>query len=184
MNLKRFKVAFAAILMVGTVFTACSGEDGAVGPAGAAGVDGNANVQSNTYTVLSTDWRQPIMNSAFQQDTIAIAEITSKVVNSGAVHVYQTFSMNMDSLVWNAMPYRYLTFNQQQTVITNMNLQASYNVGELYLRAYTDDRYIANIADMMLKVVIIPSSAKIEGVNVNNYEEVKAVYGIKEFDVN
>ena len=179
MNLKRFKVAFAMILMVGTVFTACSGEDGAIGPEGATG---NANVQSNTYTVLSGDWRQPIVNSAFQQDTIAIAGITSNVVNSGAVHVYQTFSMNSDSLVWNAMPYRYLTV--ASGVITNMNLQASYNVGELYLRAYTDDRYLGTIADMMLKVIIIPSSAKVDGVDINNYEEVKAVYGIKEIDLN
>ena len=99
MNLKRFKVAFAAILMVGTVFTACSGEDGAdgaVGPAGAAGADGNANVNSSTFSVMSADWS----TGGIKRDTLSVPAITRDVVMSGMVQVFQTSSMNSDSLVW------------------------------------------------------------------------------------
>ena len=46
MNLRRFKVAFAAILMVGTVFTACSGEDGEVCGAYEGGWTHNARTRS------------------------------------------------------------------------------------------------------------------------------------------
>ena len=184
MNLKRFKVAFAAILMVGTVFTACSGEDGAVGPAGA---DGNANVNSSTFSVMSADWS----TGGIKRDTLSVPAITRDVVMSGMVQVFQTSSMNSDSLVWGALPYSYLIALSVngQTVVTETIIQAEYNVGEVYLTATNDRGFnITNSAtypgDRQFKVVVIPSSSKIDGVNLNNYEEVKAVYGIKEFDVN
>ena len=179
MNLKSFKVAAAAMVMVGMVFTGC-GDDGETGPAG---VNGNANVSSTTFTQLTADWKDPTGTSALRLDTLSVPAISQAVVNTGSVQVFQTFSQNTDSLVWNIMPHRYLAVNTSQTAITNMNLLASFNVGQVYLTAYSDDRLLVTIDDMFIKVVIIPSSAKVEGVDVNNYEELQAVYGIQEFDV-
>ncbi|MFT5668156.1 MAG: hypothetical protein ACI9DK_002356, partial [Vicingaceae bacterium] len=116
-------------------------------------------------------------------DTLSVPAISQAVVNTGSVQVFQTFSQNTDSLVWNIMPHRYLAVNTAQTAVTNMNLLASYNVGQVYLNAYSDDRLLVTIDDMFIKVVIIPSAAKVAGVDVTNYEELKAVYGIQEFDV-
>ena len=78
MNLRRFKVAFAAILMVGTVFTACSGEDGEDGEVGATG---NANVQSYSYTVANTSWSQGTA-------TISIPALSKSIADNGFVSVF------------------------------------------------------------------------------------------------
>tara|TARA_R110000868_G_scaffold289130_1_gene549273 strand:+ start:189 stop:761 length:573 start_codon:yes stop_codon:yes gene_type:complete len=190
MNLKSFKVAAAAIAMVGMVFTGCAGEDGdagPAGPAGTAGVDGNANVSSSTFTVLSADWT----GTGTKRDTLSVPGITQAVVNTGSVQVFQTSSQVSDSLVWAGLPFSYIIGlnTQNGTVAATITIQAEYNVGEVYLSVINS--LGANITgsanfpgDRQFKVVVIPSSSKIEGVNLNNYEEVKAVYGIKEFDIN
>jgi hypothetical protein len=60
-----------------------------------------------------------------------------------------------------------------------------HSVGQVTIAAnLTSTNQGLNLFTSTFRVVLIPSSAKIDGVNINNYEEVKAVYGIKEFDVN
>ena len=176
MNLKRFKVAFAAILMVGTVFTACSGEDGEDGAVGPAGADGNANVQSYTYTLLANEWSQGAA-------TIAVPELTKSIADNGVVSVYYTNdSLSTDTIAWRPLPYDFITASG--TYLINYN----YEVGTVNVRAIATFAPQFSTAipgrDTYWRVVLIPSSSKIDGVNLNNYEEVKAVYGIKEFDVN
>lgn len=170
MNLKRFKVAFAAILMVGTVFTACSGEDGAVGPAGANGVDGNANVQSYTYTVGANEWTQGAA-------TIAVPELTKSIADNGVVSVYYTNdSLTTDTIAWRPLPYDFRT-SSGSFIISN-----TYQIGQVNLKAYGA---FANVfsnsipgRDTYWRVVLIPASAKVAGVNEANFEEVQAVYGL------
>jgi len=177
MKMKKMKAALAAMTIVALTFTACSGDDGAAGPAGAAG---NANVDANTFSLTTADWTRT-GNSALSYDTLSVPGITQDVVDNGAVQVYQTFN---DSLGWNALPYRYLTVDQSGQSVTNANIQSVYNVGNVFLSFYTDARLLANINDMEIKVVVIPSSSLIKGIDVNNYEELKMVYGIDEYDVN
>lgn len=176
MNLKRFKVAFAAILMVGTVFTACSGEDGedgAVGPAGAAGMngtDGNANVQSYTYTVGANEWNQGTAR-------IMVPELTKSIADNGVVSVYYTNdSLSTDTIAWRPLPYDFRT-SSGSFIISN-----TYQIGQVDLKAFGafSNVFSSSIpgVDTYWRVVLIPSSAKVEGLNVGDYEEVQAVYGI------
>lgn len=168
------KKLFSALvaLSMSIVMVSCAGEDGETGPAGPAG---NANVNEYTFTVTTSDWTRT-GNSAISYDTLSVSAITQAVLNEGAVEVYQTFD---DSLGWNAMPYRYLTLNDAGTAVTNANLQATSNLGIVSLSHYTDDRFLAPINDMQIKVVVIPSASLVQGVDPTDYEAVKAVYGLE-----
>lgn len=179
MKMKKMRAALAAMTIVALTFTACSGDDGEQGPAGPAGAPGNANVNASTFAVTTADWVR-IGNSAISRDTLAVASIDQSVVDNGAVHVYQRFT---DSTDWNALPFRYLTLDASGQSVTNANVQATYGVGEVSLSFYTDDRLLATIPDMDFKVVVIPSASLVDGIDANNYEEVKMVYGIEEYDL-
>jgi len=154
MNLKRFKVAFAAILMVGTVFTACSGEDGAIGPEGATG---NANVTSNTFTVIAADWGG--VGRAPKYD----ANITQAVVNSGTVSAFITTDTITDATTWQPIP------------VGNFSFSYKTDSAIFLTPGFTGANFTT-----YYKVVSIPSGAKLAGVNVEDYEEIKAVYGLED----
>jgi len=168
MNLKRFKVAFAAILMVGTVFTACSGEDGVVGPVGATG---NANVNTFTYSRTAADFD----GAQIKTDTIDAPAITRAILDDGDISSFISFSASSD--VWYPTPYREIQFLSATTVTTE-NIIVSYDIGKIYLSQFTDNLGNQPIRDFTLKLVTIPSAAKIDGVNEGDYEELKAVYGL------
>lgn len=178
MKMKKMKAAFAAMTMVALTFTACSGDDGEQGPAGPAGAPGNANVQSSNQTVLVADWT----TGAVLRDTLSVAGITQNVVDNGMVQVYQK---RTDSTSWDALPFSYIAFLGGQP--TTLTFQAGYNVGEVYLSGTNSIN--ANVTpgdvypgDRDFKIVVIPSTSLVEGVDVNNYEELKMVYGIEEYD--
>ncbi len=78
--------------MVGTVFTACSGEDGEVG------ATGNANVQSHSYTVADTSWSQGTA-------TISIPALSKSIADNGIVSVFGSFdSLGTDTMIWRPLP--------------------------------------------------------------------------------
>ncbi|MDA9312050.1 hypothetical protein N8371_05365 [Vicingaceae bacterium] len=173
MNLKSFKVAAAAIAMVGMVFTACSGEDGDIGPAGA---NGNANVNSFSYTVDAASWSQGRAN-------ISLPQLTKAIADNGVVAVFGSFdSLGTDTISWRPVPYRFVA----NVGGTNMlvSITNTFSVGQVSLFSnLTSTNAGINLFTSTFRVVLIPSSAKIEGVNINNYEEVKTVYGVEEFEV-
>ncbi len=167
MNLRRFKVAFAAILMVGTVFTACSGEDGEDGEVGATG---NANVQSYTYTVGANEWTQGAA-------TIAVPELTKSIADNGLVSVYYTNDpLTTDTIAWRPLPYDFRT-PSGSFIISN-----TYQIGQVDLKAYGAFSNVFSPTipgvETYWRVVLIPASAKVAGVNEANFEEVQAVYGL------
>jgi hypothetical protein len=124
MNLKRFKVAFAAILMVGTVFTACSGEDGVVGPVGATG---NANVQSYSYTVEDTSWSQGTA-------TISIPALSKSISDNGIVSVFGSFdSLGTDTINWRPLPYSFVANVGGQGALTRVSNR--HSVGQVTIAA-------------------------------------------------
>ncbi len=149
MNLKSFKVAAAAIAMVGMVFTGCKGEDGDDGAAG------NANVSSSNYEVVAGDWSQGQahkMNGA----------ITNGVVNSGTVQAFQATD-SINSKVWTAIPAGNFAFSYRTDTITFLT------------PGFTGANFTT-----YYKVVAIPAAAKIDGVDLTNFEEVNMVYGLED----
>lgn len=186
-NVKR-NFAFLSIILL--LFAACTPEDGKegdVGPVGPEGQigpkgdDGNANVNSFTFSVASTDWT----GGATKADTVSLPAISQAVVDGGIVQIYQTTTPGTPS--WGVLPYSYIIVLNTGTgnVAAEVTIQAEYGVGEIYLSAINSIG--ANITgsanfpgDRTFKVVIIPPSSKIEGVNHENYKEVEMVYGIKD----
>tara|TARA_R110002096_G_scaffold221429_2_gene410224 strand:- start:2465 stop:2995 length:531 start_codon:yes stop_codon:yes gene_type:complete len=176
MEIKKIKAALAAIVIMGLTFTACSGDDGEQGPAGA---PGNANVQPSNYTVMVADWTAgPVL-----RDTLNVPAVTQAVVDNGAVHVYQK---RTDSTSWEALPFSYIAFLGGNPA--TLTFQFGYNVGEVHLSG--TNSFNANVTpgavypgDRNFKVVVIPSTSLIEGIDVNDYEQVKMVYGIEEYDM-
>lgn len=170
MKLTKMKVAFAAILMVGTVFTACSGEDG---EPGAAGATGNANVSSYSYNVTAADF----VGTQIKTDTIDAPEITNGLLVNGDIQSYLSFTTSDDT--WHPMPYRELVFTSATTVAFE-NIGIRYSVGKIYLTQYTDLLLDLAIRDFTLKLVAIPSSAKIEGFEPETFKELEVVYGLED----
>ena len=155
-----------------------AGNDGATGPAGPAVI-----VKDTTFTIDSLDWKNPLaaqgQNSIFRRDTIALSMITQEIVDEGAVLVYQSSSVT--NIVWNALPVS--QFVNVGGNFTSVNIQFSYSVGQLYMYHFTEAAVVLSFSDMLVKVVVIPRSVLLEGVDLNDYEEVKSVYGIQEFDL-
>ncbi|MBL4707121.1 MAG: hypothetical protein JKY48_01600 [Flavobacteriales bacterium] len=161
MKLNGMKAALVGIAMVALVFTACSGEDGDDGLAGATGATGNANVTASNYTVLQADW------AGTGSATFSAPSIIQSVVNTGSVQAYITAAPVSDSTVWGGLPGGNFSFSYKTDSITFLT------------PGFTGANFTT-----YYKVVVIPSSAMVDGVNLDNYEEVKMVYGIKEYDVN
>ena len=184
MEIKRIKAALAGLVIIGLTLTACSGDDGDTGPRGPAGVDGTngvdgtANVTSNTYNVLAADWTliqfvdgggNPV---AFElRDTITgVTSITQDVVDKGTV---QAFISTDDGVSWSAMPFSNFTDN----------CFYRYEASTVYLTVNRATLSAPTAIDVDIKVVAIPAAAMIDGVDVTNYEELQAVYGLEEYNI-
>ena len=150
MNLKSFKVAAAAMVMVGMVFTGCTGEDGDDGPAG------NANVQSDTYTVIDTDW-------SGGRATFYHAGISQSVVNSGTVQTFFTGDSITSETEWISLP--------------SGNFSYTYKTDSV---VFLTPGFAGANFTTYYKVVAIASGAKIEGLDENSYEELQMVYGFED----
>lgn len=189
MKMKKMRAALAAMTIVALTFTACSGDDGAQGPAGPAGTagadgvdgadgaDGNANVQGITYTIASADW-------ANGTATVSIPELTTDIARNGQVVVYWTTeAAATDTTTWNPLPFRFVAnVGGTPQFIT---VQNTFSAGQVTVSARLNSNAGVNLGSASnLRVVLIPSTSLVEGVDVNNYEEVKMVYGIKEYELN
>jgi len=157
MQLKRMKAALAGLVIIGLTFVACKGEDG---DDGAVGPTGNANVSAANYTVVQADW------GGVGAATFSAPAITQSVVNTGSVQAYITGAAPTDSSVWSGLPGGNFSFRYKTDSITFLTPGFT---GASFTTYY--------------KVVVIPSSSKIDGVDLNDYEAVKTIYGIKEFGV-
>jgi len=140
------------------------------GDTGAAGVDGNANVNSVTWTINTTDWQWD-GTSKLNYVTIPDPEITSDIVSTGTVSVFIT--ANPANTNWNALPltlwsnpsYNYgfvYSYNQLQITFSNTNLASATPNATIYA-----------------KIVAISASnlRKHPNTDWHNYEQVKATLG-------
>ena len=152
------------------VMVSCAGEDGEPGPAGPAG---NANVIANTYTIPGGTWVNGIA-------TISVPELTKDIVDNGQVSVFiTTDTLGQDTITWEATPWQFLVnFGGQLDYVT---MRSRYSIGEIELVAIrrSSGQGVNFTNDFSAKVVLIPASSALEGVDVNNYEALEAVYGLE-----
>jgi|SRR5690554_790832 len=171
--------AFVALgLSVGMV--ACAGDDGKTGPAG------NANVKATTQTIKDSDWVSKSSQSVDYELEVSVPSINQNVLDNGAVMVYlkpDTVNNFFEGENWTALPQMVIRYVGGSTAV-GVFYDFTYEVGKIKLTnkaGYNFQNYSPGA--FSFKAVVIPSSAIKSGVNLENYEEVKAVYGIQEFDL-
>jgi hypothetical protein len=146
-------------------FSACKKE----GPAGKDGKDGNANVQSATFTVASWNYSSP----SYYAD-INYSAITSGIINSGAVLVY----LSNGSGGYSQLP---LTIYPSSAYSETFETVTAPGLVRIYI---TDSDLTApnTPGTLSFKVVVIAASARIANpdVDLSNYNEVKKAFKLKE----
>lgn len=165
-------LAFAIV----TIFfiSSCS-KDGAVGPEGPSGTNGtngNANVKTMTFTV--TTWSS---NSNYYYVFLTDTNITSSILNSGAVEVF----WHITGTTWNPVPWR--TYNP-----ANYTLLAQASLGQVAVYWTYDGGTINqsfnsywSVSTFSVKVVCIAGSAmkRHPETNWNNYSELQKAVSIE-----
>lgn len=143
------------LLVAAIAFASCSKpKDGATGPAGPTG---NANVQTNTFTITSGLWT---LSSTFWY-----ANYTTTINDKAAVMAY-----------WQTAPSEFVALP-----VTVNDLEVYFkttpNYVSICVRSASGTNTVANPGDLTVKIVIIPPALKKQNVNYANYSEVKQVYG-------
>jgi hypothetical protein len=126
------KISYLAVVVLSIVFlaTACSkgdtgpagptGGTGSQGPAGPTGPQGNANVFTDTFSLVSADWAY---NSGYLYSTgnggyteyftryhdVTFSKVTQGILDSGMVMVYMEPNAT-DTNQWSPLPYTFLAF--------------------------------------------------------------------------
>ena len=161
--------AIAAIIVVcGLFFSSCKkGDTGPAGKNGTNGKDGVANISSNNYYIAPSSWS--MISSGRYQVTQYDTDIADATTDG--IEVFVSVS-GLNNGAYFALPTTSF-FNP------NDNLGYSYTnstINLLYFYSSAPSYYIT------LKVVVIPPSQRKLHPNVNhhNYEEVKAIYNLKD----
>lgn len=185
MEIKRFKTMLASLVIIGLTFTACSGDDGDTGPRGPAGNDGadgvdgvvgGAEITSLNVTVVEGDWAIRSSDSTALEAIITDAALTSDVISKGLIQVFQETG-GSGSGDWLALPFTQGAFNFGYSV---RNSEVVLRIDILPSNA----KFISlNGVSFNYRIVIIPSSSMIDGVDATNYEELQSVYGIDVYDI-
>jgi len=155
------------ILFIVSIFNGCKkGKDGEPGK------DGNANVKTHTFSV--SPWSS---NSSRWYSQVSVPELTSDNINSAAVQVYISITSNN----WIAIPNTYVAstdyFWGYVTAVNTVEVRWDYNG----IGIGSDPNTIYG-ATVQVKVVVIPPAMikSNPNVNLNNYNEVKETFKIKD----
>ena len=164
-KLKRITKITTSFLFIATVLFSCAqdgrdGRDGRDGFDGFDGRDGVANIQSNIYFVGTGDWNTTSFGA---EVNFSNPSLTADVIATGLVQAYFSLDANPTTRRWIALPYFDFGYSYVQNNVTFEHYDAPGSPDDLWY-----------------KIVVIPQAAKIDGVNLNDYEAVSAVYGIKE----
>ncbi len=186
------KIKYGIILALFAFFVSC---EGPMGPAGADGKDGTNGIdgvdgtdgQDGNANVIASAWITPTWsatNAAYGEFTADEAAITTDFMNTGVVLSYTDWT-GAGQFVY-ALPY---TFQDGGTVSVNFNMQA----GKIKWWFQADHNYTPNTG-AKFRYVLIPASTTSKsanpkqeilynldraGVDINNYYDVCAYYGIK-----
>lgn len=140
-------------------------KDGATGPAGAPGTNGNANVLgSNSVSVAPSDWT---LSGGYYSASFTLPAITQGIVDKGVVMVYEKLGTSS----WQCMPYT-LGLNERDFTFT---------VGSFKIWSQnTDNSTPTNPGAQAYRAVVISASNLVAHPNVNykNYQEVKTTFNL------
>jgi len=143
---------------------------------GPKGDPGNANVYSKIFLPANITWRQTtLFGTNYVTASLSAAEITSDIVNNGAVMVYGGFFWGDP---WSALPISY--FESGRTV------HFSYGVkqGSVTLRMHYSNNAAPTAPGIQFKIVIIKglavTSAKENGINLDDYTSVKRFFQLQD----
>ena len=161
-------------LTLGLTLTSCKkGDTGPAGPAGTNGTNGNANVKSKTIFVAGSEW----INTPGQSTvTKLVTEITTDIVNNGAVLVY----IDNGSNNWSAIP---------TTVAdpSGLVLTFGYDIepGKLILSTTVNANVTltaATFSNTNFRIVTIAASGRVANpnLNYNDYNAVKKAFNLKD----
>lgn len=184
---------FLAIMMLsmGMFFSSCTkevvgpqgpqgeqgvaGQDGQDGSDGQNGQDGNANVTAYSFTAQPGDW----FSFGTSGDVgygwavnYSLSAITQDIVDKGTVLVY----WNTGSTIV-ALPYSFPENGYTESYLYG------YYTGGLQIDRYDSDQFTtAPTSARTFKIVVIAGSARLANpdLDLNNYAEVMAFYGLKD----
>ncbi|MES2287195.1 MAG: hypothetical protein V4547_16005 [Bacteroidota bacterium] len=158
------QIGFIMLIGISTAMINGCAKDGATGPAGTAGTNGNANVLgSNSISVISSDWT---LSNGFYSTSFTLPVITQSIVDKGVVIVYEKLGSSMQ-----CMPY------------TNgfTERDFTFNVGSFKVWSHeTDGSAPTNPGAQTYRAVVISASNLIAHPNVDfkNYQMVKTTFNL------
>lgn len=159
------QIGFVMLMGISTVMINGCAKDGAIGPAGVAGKNGNANVSTSNLTVAPSDWQAD--GSGGWKTSFTASGFNPTV---GANEVF----LSDDNVNWIAMP---LTVSSDETIFYSFNATSltidDAMIGTNPISQPTGTAYF--------KIVNIPPAAMIAhpDVNLKNYMEVKATFNLQ-----
>ncbi len=151
------------VLMFGACTKPKDGAPGAQGP------QGNANVQSNTFTVTSWGYTAPDYYVNLSESSI-----TQDIINTGAVLVYQTNGTTNVQLPYTVYPNS--TYSETWVSLIT--------VGNVKILVEDSDQTQPNNpgAGIQFKVVVMASRSMLQNPHVNfkDFESVKKAFNLKD----
>lgn len=189
--MKKLLTGITAILFSTMILTSCTkegpagpagatgpvGPTGATGPAGPTGQTGNANVRSNTITLLPNNWSWNNASNNSYSD-ITWSAITSDVFNYGFVYAFIK-STNNGQDIWIPLP----KIEPLTPTVWNKYDIAYISLGGLRIRyAWSDNRNSPPTTTNTFKLVAVSGTAKAANPNVNwqDWNQVKEALHITE----
>jgi hypothetical protein len=160
------KIYVMALLSTVILINGCKKE----GPAGPAGKDGNANVQSSTITFSTWNWDAV---NKFEYSDFTWSAITPAIANTGTVLVYLSTSAG-----WTPLPrtiYPSTTYSESQ--------RYTYKTGAFTIVVQDSDLTPpAALGTWTIKVLAIESRVMLNNSDVDwaNYEKVKERFKLKD----
>jgi len=142
------------------------GDTGPQGPQGAPGQNGNANVKSQTFTVVSADW---VYTAPSYGVDIVDNDITQAIVDDGIVMVF----MSNGSGGWTALPFTVYPSNLYGSTFVPVH----YLNGVTIWKTDSDLTQPVNPGTQTFKVIAVKAQFKLANPHINwlDYEQVQKV---------
>ncbi|MFN8231169.1 MAG: hypothetical protein U0V03_09645 [Bacteroidia bacterium] len=172
---KTAKIFGMLALACGLLISSCAkkGDTGPAGPAGTNGTNGNANVKSKTIFINGSEWTNTSGSSTV---TKLIPEITSDIINTGAVLVYAE-----------DVPGKWVALPVAQTTTAGVVLSFNYSIESGKINLFIDNNTTTtltagDIGNSNWRFVIMSGTGRLANPNVNykNYNEVKKSFNLQD----
>ena len=176
------KIIYAFILAFVSFFISCEGPAGADGKDGIDGKDGNANVIASQW--ISPEWSAT--DTTFAEFFYNDEKITEEILNSGLLISYVDWYGDLSQVHSLPLTYVYSGYD--------INYNVTSLIGKIRWWFLTQYASYTPPSDMRFRYIIIPSNSSDKsanpqqeilysldkaGVDVNNYYDVCAYFGIK-----